>query len=144
MTDFAHSPRTNGSSGARRTVLVVDDEEGIRAVAADMLEYLGYSALTDPSGEAALARIGAGARPDLIIIDVVMPGLGGVETFRRLRKIAPGLRVIFSSGFADKSAFDALAAEGASGFIVKPYLLEALAERIRTLLGESPVAPPAR
>jgi two-component system, cell cycle sensor histidine kinase and response regulator CckA len=144
MTGRVKLPSPNGSSGARRTVLVVDDEEGIRAVAADMLEYLGYTALTDPSGEAALARITAGARPDLIIIDVVMPGLGGVEAFRRMRKIAPGLRFVFSSGFADKSSFDALAAEGASGFIVKPYLLEALSERVRTLLGESPVSPPAR
>ncbi len=144
MTDPSKAEHSSGPAKPRRCVLVVDDEEPIRAVAAEMLEYLGYDVMTNKSGEAALERIRAGARPSLVILDVVMPGLGGVETFRRLRRLAPGLRVLFSSGFADRSAFDALAAEGASGFIVKPYLLEVLAERIRTLLGESPAAPQPR
>jgi CheY-like chemotaxis protein len=122
----------------------VDDEEPIRAVAADMLEYLGYEVMTERTGEAALERIASGARPNLVILDVVMPGIGGIETFRRLRRFVPNLRVVFSSGFSDRSAYDALAAEGASGFIVKPYLLEVLAERIRTLLGENPAPRPAR
>jgi len=140
VTDRPTMGPSPGAAEPRRCVLVVDDEEPIRALVAEMLEYLGYDVMTDKNGEAALERIGAGARPHLVILDVVMPGLGGVETFRRLRTLAPGIRVLFSSGFADRSAFDALAAEGASGFIVKPYLLETLAERVRTLLGESPTA----
>ena len=144
MTHSAEPRNGSGNVGQRHCVLVVDDEEPIRAVAAEMLEYLGYDVMTERSGEAALERIGSGARPNLVILDVVMPGIGGVETFRRLRRIAPGLRVLFSSGFSDRNAFDALAAEGASGFIVKPYLLETLGERVRTLLGENPAPRAAR
>lgn len=144
MTELAGAGPGSSNGTERHCVLVVDDEEPIRAVAAEMLEYLGYDVMTERSGEAALERIGSGARPNLVILDVVMPGIGGVETFRRLRRLVPGLRVVFSSGFSDRSAFDALAAEGASGFIVKPYLLEVLAERIRTLLGENPAPRPAR
>jgi CheY-like chemotaxis protein len=116
------------------TILVVDDEEPLRAIAGEMLAYLGYRAEVAESGEAALTLLENGCRPDLVILDVIMPGMGGIEAFRQIRRLDPATKVLIATGFADRSAMDALAAEGVSGFIQKPYRLEALAERIRTLL----------
>lgn len=115
-------------------ILVVDDEEPLRALAGEMLVYLGFSVETVPSGEAAVERFGHDPRPDLVILDVVMPGIGGIETFRRIMKIAPRQKILIATGFAERAAMEALAAEGASGFIQKPYRLETLADRVRSLL----------
>jgi CheY-like chemotaxis protein len=114
--------------------MVVDDEEPIRALAAEMLGYLGLGVESVPSGEEAVARFRGGARPDLVILDVIMPGMSGIETFRSIRELVPAQKVLIATGFADRSVMDALAAEGASGFIQKPYHLEALAGRVRALL----------
>jgi CheY-like chemotaxis protein len=116
------------------TVLVVDDEELVRRVASDILEYLGYRVEAVSSGEAAVERMRQGERPDVILLDVVMPGIGGLEAFRRIRALAPGVPVLVSSGFADQSCLKALVEEGVEGFIHKPYQMEALAERVQSLV----------
>jgi two-component system, cell cycle sensor histidine kinase and response regulator CckA len=118
----------------RSVILVVDDEEPLRALAGEMLGYLGFSVETVPSGEAAVERFGHAPLPDLVILDVVMPGIGGIETFRRIMKIAPKQKVLIATGFADRSAMEQLVAEGVSGFIQKPYRMEILADRVRSLL----------
>ena len=126
------TPRGDARNGWR--ILVVDDEEPLRAIACEMLSHLGYGAEAAESGEAAVARMARGPVPDLVILDVIMPGIGGVEAFRQMRRLHPSLKVLIATGFAEGSAMEALTAEGASGFIQKPYKLEALAERLRVLL----------
>jgi CheY-like chemotaxis protein len=131
-------PRHSGvrpARGARgRVILVVDDEEALRVLAGEMLGYLGFSVETVPSGEAAVERFRRGPAPDLVILDVIMPGIGGIEAFRRIMKAFPTQKVLIATGFADRAAMEALEAEGASGFIQKPYRLETLADRVRALL----------
>lgn len=118
----------------RPLILVVDDEEALRALASEMLAYLGFSVETAASGEEAVERFHRGPAPDLVILDVIMPGIGGIEAFRRILKSAPTQKVLIATGFADRNAMEELAAQGASGFIQKPYRLETLADRIRSLL----------
>jgi two-component system cell cycle sensor histidine kinase/response regulator CckA len=131
-------PREAGASLVaeqdRPLILVVDDEEPLRALAGEMLGYLGFTVETVPCGEDAVERFRREPRPDLVILDVIMPGIGGIETFRRIMKAAPTQKILIATGFAERVAMEALEAEGASGFIQKPYRLETLADRIKALL----------
>jgi len=120
---------------SKGTVLVVDDEEAVLQVASDILSYLGYSVETSPSGQEAVNRLLQGARPDLVLLDVIMPGMGGVETFRKLREIQPDLLVLIITGYAERSAVQSLADEGAAGFVNKPFAIETLAKRLEQILG---------
>jgi CheY-like chemotaxis protein len=119
---------------AHRTILVVDDEEMVRVVATEMLRHLGFAVESASSGEEAVARIKAGARPDCVLLDVVMPGMGGAEALRQIHALVPGITIVISSGFTDRVSADSLADEGASAIISKPYRLEALGSRLRELL----------
>src|SRR5262249_13558453 len=113
-------------SSQRRVVFVVDDEEMIRTVAKEMLRHLGYDVEVASSGEEGVERIQAGARPDCILLDVVMPGIGGAEALRRIHAIAPEVRVLISSGFTDRVSSASLSDEGATAIITKPYRMETL------------------
>ncbi|HEY2923829.1 MAG TPA: response regulator [Candidatus Eisenbacteria bacterium] len=117
------------------TVLVIDDEEPILAVASEILIYLGYSVLTSSSGQEAVDRLRDGARPDVVLLDIVMPGMNGIQTLRKLREIEPGLPILISTGYTDRGAAESLVNEGADGFVNKPYYIEALAEQIQRVLG---------
>jgi CheY-like chemotaxis protein len=125
---------SNAGGIRRRTVYIVDDEEMVRAVASELLRHLGYDVESAASGEEAVARIESGARPDCVLLDVVMPGIGGAETLRRIRAIAPEVKVVISSGFTDRVSSESLEDEGAAGIISKPYRMETLGSRLRELL----------
>jgi CheY-like chemotaxis protein len=122
------------NAARRRTVYIVDDEEMVRMVAAELLKHLGYDVETASSGEEAVARIGAGARPDCVLLDVVMPGMGGAEALRRIHAIAPEIKIVISSGFTDRVSSTSLTEEGAAGIITKPYRMETLGTRLKELL----------
>jgi len=121
--------------GRRRTVLIVDDEELVRFVTQELLACLGYDVEVASTGEEALEQIRAGLRPDLILLDIVMPGMGGVEAFRRIHKIAPDIPVLLSSGFTDPESAATLLNEGLVGVISKPYRMENLSARIKEVIG---------
>jgi len=116
------------------TILVVDDEEPVLRVAEEILSYLGFRVETARSGEEALERVAKGLAPDLILLDVVLPGMGGVETFARIRRIAPKIPILMTSGYANRTSIEWLMDEGASGFLAKPYGIETLSERIRAAM----------
>jgi len=120
---------------SKGTVLVVDDEEAVRQVASDILGYLGDSVETSPSGQEAVNRLLQGARPDLVLLDLIMPGMDGVETFRKLREIQPDLPVLITTGYAEPGAVQSLADEGVAGFVNKPFAIESLAKRLEQILG---------
>jgi CheY-like chemotaxis protein len=126
---------TSDSHDPPRTVFVVDDEEMVRMVASEMLRHLGYTVEFASSGEEAVARIESGSRPDCVLLDVVMPGIGGAEALRQIHALAPEIPVVISSGFTDRASAAALAEEGASAIISKPYRMETLGSRLRELLG---------
>ena len=118
----------------RRTIFIVDDEELLRGVTLELLGYLGYEAAVASTGEEAVERIRDGFRPDIVLLDVVMPGIGGVEAFRRIRQLAPEIPILLTSGFTDPDAASSLLEEGLNGIIPKPYRMEILGARIREIL----------
>jgi len=124
-----------GPLGRRATVLVVDDEELVRCVTQELLGCMGYDAVAVTTGEEAVELVRGGLRPDLVLLDVVMPGMGGIEAFRKLRELVPGIPVLLSSGFTDTRAAAELMDEGLNGIITKPYRMESLSDRIKEVIG---------
>ena len=117
------------------TVLVVDDEEPVRNVASEILTYLGYSALTAASGDRAIELLQAGARPDVVLLDLIMPGMSGFLALRAIRAIDPDLPVLICTGYADRAASETLVSEGADGFVNKPYHIETLSRALQKAQG---------
>ncbi len=120
------------------TILVADDEDSVRMVAERILAQLGYQVLVAPNGDQALEifrREGRGI--DLVILDMVMPGMGGAETYHKLREIDPEARVLLSSGYCLDEEAQELMAAGARGFIQKPYRIAALSHQLAEILKKS-------
>jgi signal transduction histidine kinase len=120
------------------TVLVVEDDDGVRALIRHLLHRLGYTVLVAASGTEALevARQHHGAI-DLLLSDVVMPGMNGVELSRRLQVHRPGVKVLYLSGHVDEAVVGrgVLAAETA--ILKKPFTVPMLAQKIREVLAGS-------
>ena len=118
------------------TVLLVDDEDGVRIVAGRILQQLGYQVLSGESGLRALEIYRQERdRIDLVILDMLMPGMGGAETFQELKGIDPGVRVLLSSGYSQDGEAQQAMAAGARGFIQKPYRLAVLSHKVAEILG---------
>ena len=127
--------RLKGTHHGEGTVLVVDDQEIIRTVSKAMLEMIGYGVLKAESGEEGLAIFQENRdKIKLVLLDMIMPGMSGKETFHRLRAVDPGVPVILASGYSLGSDVDALLAEGCNGFIQKPFNVAKLAEKISQVL----------
>jgi PAS domain S-box-containing protein len=117
------------------TVLVVDDEHMILDVTREMLEGLGYRALVAQGGADALEIYRADHEQiDLIILDMIMPGMGGGELLDRMKDVNPGVRVILSSGYSINGEAKAILARGARLFLQKPFRLDDLSQKIRGAL----------
>jgi PAS domain S-box-containing protein len=121
------------------TILLVEDDEPLRAAIQRMLEPLGYSVLVASSSADAveLARRYS-TDIDLVLSDVVMPGLCGPEAVEQVRVHARTARTLFMSGYSDHAAFDRGTLPSALNFIQKPFAPDALARKIREALAESP------
>jgi PAS domain S-box-containing protein len=114
-------------------LLVVDDDPEVREVTRQMLGGLGYEVTAADSGQAALDRLDRGEIYDLLVIDIAMPGLSGVETVRRAREKHPHLRVLYVTGFADPGGADD--GTGDDPRIKKPFRLAGLTAAVRTAIG---------
>ncbi|HBA88899.1 MAG TPA: hypothetical protein DCZ75_13225 [Geobacter sp.] len=110
----------------RGKVLLVDDEETVRAIGSEMLRELGFEVLTADDGREALETFRSSSEISFIILDLTMPHLDGEQTFVELRKLDPGVRVIMSSGYNLQEVNHRFAGKGLAGFIQKPYNLSAL------------------
>jgi hypothetical protein len=116
------------------TILVVEDEAGLRGLIRESLEESGYTVLEAGDGLAALAASQRyGGTVHLLMTDTVMPGMGGHELADRLGRERPGMAVLFTSGYTDDAVVRQAAAEG-TGFLQKPFTLETLARTVRDLL----------
>jgi PAS domain S-box-containing protein len=107
--------------GRGELILLVDDEKVLRELGKDILESHGYRVETVSSGEEALDYLREARNVALVILDVVMPGIGGSETYRRLRGLDSAVPVLFSSGLTAEQSVRELLQEGGAGFIPKPY-----------------------
>ncbi|MGE0385271.1 MAG: diguanylate cyclase [Gammaproteobacteria bacterium] len=122
-------------TGARPRILVVDDDAGPRAIAARMLGEAGYEVDLAAGGEAALARLDA-QRPDLVLLDVIMPGMDGYDVCEAIRARADGelLPVVMVTGLDDLSAVERAFQVRATDFVRKPIEWPVLLHRLRYLL----------
>ena len=118
--------------GRGERILVVDDEYAVRNVLGLSLTHLGYKVETAASGLDALDKFGeAEGRYDLVILDLLMPGLSGEEVFNRLRRLRPDLRVLIVSGFSSELVVTRILANGGRDFIQKPFSIEVLSRKVR-------------
>lgn len=120
-------------SRAPLRVLLVDDDVLLQETLLAMLQSLDHQAIEAPSGPDALARLAAGPAPDLVILDVNMPGMDGFEVLHHLRKDHPSLPVIIISGLKDPRLDPILATDSAVSFLPKPFTLVELSAWIAAL-----------
>jgi signal transduction histidine kinase len=132
------SPAVPGVFGKKELILVVDDEQAVRGLAADALEELGYRAMQAKDGLDALRLLDQHPEVVLLLTDIVMPDLNGRMLAERATQDRPDLRVLYMTGFAN----DALRPEGPSGAVQhimgKPFTIEELADKIRLALQADP------
>jgi CheY-like chemotaxis protein len=126
------SPVMNDISaeGSKRTVLVVDDSPSMQRYLQTILEFAAYRVETAGDGEEALQRIREGREPDVVLLDLEMPGMGGLATLQHLVRLRPDLPVIICSGIDDPSVMESASSLGAHAYLMKPvqqlYLTAAL------------------
>jgi two-component system cell cycle sensor histidine kinase/response regulator CckA len=116
------------------TILLVEDEDMVRAVAERALSRQGYTVLTAENGEAALELLAANPRPDLLISDVMMPLMDGPTMVRHARAQYPDLPILFMSGYAEETLRKSINLDNVS-FLAKPFSVQELAEATREVLG---------
>jgi len=117
-----------------KTILLVDDEDMIWDVLSDMLTELGYRVILAGDGQEAV-QIYAGnpGQIDLVILDMLMPNMGGRETFFILKELDPNVKVLASSGYVSQEEIQDVMDSGAAGFLRKPYRLADLAKKIEDI-----------
>jgi CheY-like chemotaxis protein len=121
--------------GGTETVLVVEDEEAVRHLVCRVLRAKGYRVLEAAHAEAALILAGTTHEPiDLLVTDMVMPGLGGTALAEELMAVRPSLRVLFISGYAPEAVERRGELIDASGLLEKPFSADQLARKVREIL----------
>jgi len=124
--------------GGSETILVAEDEEEVRNTVVEMLSDLGYHVLTAKDAVSALSVIESGIPVDLLFTDVVMPGtLKSPELARKARERLPGIGVLFTSGYTENSIVHGGRLDPGVELISKPYTREALARKVRHVLGNT-------
>jgi len=117
------------------TLLLVDDEDMIVDVGCGIIEKLGYKSLTAKSGEEAIGIYKKNHdKIDMVIIDMIMPDMGGGETYDKLKEINPDVKVLLSSGYSINGQATEILERGCNGFIQKPFNMADLSKKIREIL----------
>jgi len=120
----------------QETILLAEDEDQVRGAVEQILQRAGYRTIAAATGLDAIALLRDGTEPvHLVLLDVVMPGLGGPETWEQLRHLRPGLRVVFSSGYADNRYRELLPPDAV--LLEKPFRAEELLRQVRKTLDET-------
>ncbi len=134
--DFADYPE-EALVGGTETILFIDDEDVIIDVAREMLEILGYKVFYAQTGEEAVRIYKQHQHEiDLVIQDMVMPGMNGADIFQAIRKISPNVKVILASGYVMNKQIAAVMEAGCRAFMQKPFRLEELSVKVREVLDE--------
>jgi two-component system, cell cycle sensor histidine kinase and response regulator CckA len=125
---------------ARPLVLLVEDQDAVRDLLTTVLQRNGFDVMSAPSGEAAL-ELASGSSFDVLLTDVVLPGMTGLDVARRIRLQSPGTRVLFMSGYTGDAVLDMAEFGGECAFIQKPFASKALIARLRSVLTSQPDEP---
>jgi len=130
-------PALEKTMEGREIILLVDDEEMVANIGKKMLQKLGYRAIVAESGQKALKIFERlHGRIDLVILDLIMPEMGGSETFDQLKAISPGIKVLLSSGYSIDGQASQIMKRGCNGFIQKPFNLNHFSQKIRDILDQ--------
>jgi len=136
----AQPPRTPEVVRGSGRILLVDDEAVIRNLAGDMLRGIGYEVVLAGDGDGALKVFEAERESiDLVILDLVMPGMNGKQVLRELKRIDPSTRVLIASGFHLDVDMPDVRREGASGFLSKPFIVADLSQSVAAAMQADPV-----
>jgi len=130
-------------SGAKGRILVLDDDEWVRNLVKDSLEFFGYEVASASEGGEAIEiyqrAMNAGKPFQVVILDLIIyGGMGGVDTLRKLQDIDPGVQAVASSGYADDPIIKDYRSHGFIGAIAKPYNITDLREEIARLIKTEP------
>jgi two-component system, cell cycle sensor histidine kinase and response regulator CckA len=126
---------------AHGTILLVEDEEGVRSVLSELLTGLGYTVIQAGNGVEAVRIATSHAGPiDLVVTDMVMPEMSGQELARSLAKLRPDLRILYMSAFASNIYAPSALANALADFISKPFDLEDFVVKVRDLMAAPPRA----
>ncbi len=133
-------PGASPAAKGEGTILLVEDEDAVRALARDFLRVLGYESIEACTGEEALALFDRHAGSiRAVVSDVVMPGMGGVELAQRLAALRPGVKILLVSGYTKDSFDSGDIKQGTFPFLQKPYTLEDFGRKIAELVAGSSV-----
>ena len=119
------------------TVLFVDDEDMIIEVAGELFEQLGYNVLTAKNGKEAIELYEENKEHiDIVLLDMIMPDMSGSDTYDKMRKINPDIKVLLSSGYSINGQATEIMDRGCNGFIQKPFKMKELSQKLREILDE--------
>ncbi|THB78857.1 MAG: response regulator, partial [Desulfobacteraceae bacterium] len=151
---FFYLPGENGSTGhpaaepvphdheciisGKGSILLVDDEPGVIDVCSEMLTTLGYQVMAVNSGPKALQAIRSEVQCfDLIILDLVMPGMDGRQTFERIKQLRPSAKVLICSGYNKREEIEAMVANGCDDYLLKPFDMVVLSEKLQSVFKDA-------
>jgi CheY-like chemotaxis protein len=129
--------------GGRETVLVVEDEELVLRFTTQLLKKLGYEVIGAARAEAALACVDRGEHFDVLLTDVLLPGMDGLELFRRIKSARGAFPVVFMSGYTDNLLAEKGLEEAGAAFLQKPFSHAELAAKVRAVLDAHTVTLPS-
>ncbi len=133
----ASTPRTGGG-----VVLVIDDEEAVRHVTRRLLEAEGCNVMTAADGVEGIEKFRRMQETvDLVLLDLTMPRMGGVQTFHLLRSIKPDVKVLLMSGYTEEEAVSQFTGEGLAGFIQKPFSNDELKQKLSSIMSAGRPSP---
>jgi len=135
-TDIHAAPVLRAAEGGSETVLLVEDEESVRQLVRETLHVKGYRVIEAENGEAGLAAAARhGGKIDLVITDVVMPGMGGREMVKHMTDTRPETKVLYLSGYTEDAILSEGTIESGTAFLQKPFTLQNLSRKVREVLG---------
>ncbi|MFJ4246744.1 PAS/PAC sensor hybrid histidine kinase [Pseudomonas helmanticensis] len=125
-------------SATGETVMVVEDDPAVRMLVLDLLRELGYQAFEAVDAKSALPLLESDLRVDLLVTDVGLPGMNGRQLAEIARQHRPGLKILFMTGYAQKAAERQGFLEDGMDMVAKPFAIELLANKIRTMISQKP------
>jgi CheY-like chemotaxis protein len=134
VASVSHAQPSPDVPRGEETVLIVEDEPALRAAARRALELCGYTVLAAENAESALRAAAQANRLDLVVTDVVMPGLSGRDLAARLAESQPSVRVLYMSGYTDEAIVHHGVLEPGVAFLEKPFTPDSLARKVREVL----------